>query len=144
MDRGACWAIVHRVAKSWIDWATNIFTSIPFWGLLRWLSGKESACQPRRHRRHCFNPQDRRSPWGGNSNPLQHSCLENPMDIGAWCAAVHGVAKSWTQLKTSTHTIFTPSPALFCISFLASVYIYIYTCDVWHMCMVKCVLINVL
>ncbi|XP_060265516.1 coiled-coil domain-containing protein 25 isoform X2 [Ovis aries] len=40
------------------------------------------------------------SPGGRNSNPLQHSCLENPMDRGAWQAAVHGVAKSWTQLST--------------------------------------------
>ena len=57
MDRWAWWAIVHRVAKSWIDWETNIFTFIPFWGLLRWLSGKESACQCRRHSRHGFNPR---------------------------------------------------------------------------------------
>ena len=35
----------------------------------------------------------------GNGNPLQYSCLENPMDGGAWQATVHGVAKSWTQLK---------------------------------------------
>ena len=35
----------------------------------------------------------------GNGNPLQYSCLENPMDRGAWWAAVHGVAQSWTQLK---------------------------------------------
>ena len=34
----------------------------------------------------------------GNGNPLQDSCLENPMDRGAWWATVHGVAKSWTQL----------------------------------------------
>ena len=32
----------------------------------------------------------------GNGTPLQYSCLENPMDGGAWWAAVHGVAKSWT------------------------------------------------
>ena len=35
----------------------------------------------------------------GNGNPLQSSCLENPMDRGDWRAAVHRVAKSWTQLK---------------------------------------------
>ena len=35
----------------------------------------------------------------GNDNPLQCSCLENPRDGGAWWAAVHGVAQSWTQLK---------------------------------------------
>ena len=36
-----------------------------------------------------------RSPGEGNANPLQYSCLENPMDQGAWCATVHGVTKSW-------------------------------------------------
>ena len=35
----------------------------------------------------------------GYGTPLQYSCLENPMDRGAWWAAVHGVAKSWTQLS---------------------------------------------
>ena len=40
----------------------------------------------------------------GNGNPLQYSCLENPMDGGAWWAAVHGVAKSWTQLSNFTFT----------------------------------------
>ena len=38
-----------------------------------------------------------RSPGEGNGNPLQYFCLENPMDGGAWRAAVHRVAKSWTQ-----------------------------------------------
>jgi len=33
----------------------------------------------------------------GNGNPLQYSCLENPMDRGAWWAIVHAVTKSWTQ-----------------------------------------------
>ena len=40
-----------------------------------------------------------RSPREGNDKPLQYSCLENPMDRGAWQARVHGVAKSWTQLS---------------------------------------------
>ena len=40
-----------------------------------------------------------RSPGVGNGNPLQYSCLENPMDRGAWWAAVHGVTKSWTRLS---------------------------------------------
>ena len=38
-------------------------------------------------------------PGGGHGNPLQYSCLENPMDRGAWGATVHRVAKSWTGLK---------------------------------------------
>ena len=40
-----------------------------------------------------------RSPGGGNSNALQYSGLENPMDRGAWWATVHRVRKSWTQLS---------------------------------------------
>ena len=40
-----------------------------------------------------------RSPGGGHGNPLEYSCLENPMDRGAWWAIVHGVAKSQTQLS---------------------------------------------
>ena len=39
-----------------------------------------------------------------NGNPLQYSCLENPMDRGAWWAAVHGVATSWTRLSNFTFT----------------------------------------
>ena len=50
-------------------------------------SGKEYAC-PRG-----FDPWVRKIPGEGNGNPLQYSCLGNPMDRGAWQAAVHGVAK---------------------------------------------------
>ena len=41
-------------------------------------------------------PGSGRSPGEGNGNPLQYSCLENPMDLGAWWATIHGVAKSRT------------------------------------------------
>ena len=41
-------------------------------------------------------PGPGRSPGGGHGHPLQYSCLENPMDRGAWRATVHGVAKSQT------------------------------------------------
>ena len=44
-------------------------------------------------------PRSGRSPGGGHSNPLQFSCLENPMDRGAWWAMVHRFIKRWTQLK---------------------------------------------
>ena len=50
-------------------------------------------------------PESGRYPGEGNGNPFQYSCLENPMDRGAWWALVHGVANSRTQLKQlSTHS----------------------------------------
>ena len=49
-------------------------------------------------------PGSGRYPGEGNSNPLQYSCLENPMDRGAWWATVHGVAKSRTRLSDLTLT----------------------------------------
>ena len=63
-------------------------------------SGKEPACQYRRHKRHGFDPWVMKIPWRrASQNPLQYSCLENPMDRGAWRAAVHRVTKSRTRLK---------------------------------------------
>ena len=38
-------------------------------------------------------------PGGGHGNPLQYSCLGNPMDRGAWLSTVHGVTKNWLQLS---------------------------------------------
>ena len=43
-----------------------------------------------------LTPGSGRSPEGGHDNPLQYSCLENPVDRGAWQATDHGIAKSWT------------------------------------------------
>ena len=63
------------------------------YGLLRWLSGKESAYQAGNAG---YVPGLRRSSGEGNGNPLQYSCLENPMDGGAWQSTVHGVANSRT------------------------------------------------
>ena len=59
-------------------------------------AGKESACSAGDLG---SIPGLRRSPGGGNGNPVQYSGLENPMDRGAWQGTVHGVAKSWTQLS---------------------------------------------
>ena len=66
----------------------------------QWLGGKEFA----------FNAGDvdsipglGRSLGEGNGNPLEYSCLENPMDGGAWWATVHGVAKSRTRLSDLTY-----------------------------------------
>ena len=57
---------------------------------------KESACDTGNER---SIPGSGRCPGGGNGNPLQYSCLENPMERGAWRAAVHGVVKSQTPLR---------------------------------------------
>ena len=59
----------------------------------RWLSSKESACKAGATG---SIPGSGRSPEEGNVYPLQYSCLENPMDRGAWRATVHGVGKSQT------------------------------------------------
>ena len=69
-------------------------------GRLPWcLSGKESACSEGATRDMGLIPGSGRSPGGGNGNALQCSCLENPMDRGAWWATVHGVTKNWTWLS---------------------------------------------
>ena len=61
-----------------------------------WFSGKESPCDAGASG---SIPGLGRPPGAGNGNPLQDSCLENPMDGGVWQAIVHGVAKSQTQLS---------------------------------------------
>ena len=63
-------------------------------GLPRWLSGKESACIAGATENAGLIPGSERSPGGGHGNPLQYSCLENPMDREAWQATVHRIAKS--------------------------------------------------
>ena len=69
-------------------------------GLLRWLRGKETACDAE----DAGDPGSitglGRSPEGGHGNPLQYSCLENPMDRRAWQAAVHGVSRVKHDLMT--------------------------------------------
>ena len=62
----------------------------------RWCSGKESTCQAGDA---CLVPGLGRSPGIGNGNLLQYSGLENPMDRGAWQAAVLGVTESQTWLS---------------------------------------------
>ena len=64
--------------------------------LHRWLSDKEPICQAEDVG---SIPKSGRSPGVGNCNPLQDSCLENPMDRGAWQATDHGVTKESDMTK---------------------------------------------
>ena len=74
-------------------------------GFPRCSVGKESACNAGDAGVVGSIPGSGRSPGGWHGNPLQYSCLENPMNKGAWRATIHGVAKSQTGLKLlSTHT----------------------------------------
>ena len=68
--------------------------------------GKEPTCQCRLDIRNIGPiPGLERSLGGGHSNPLQYSCLENPLDRGVWRAAVLRFKQSWAQLKQlSMHT----------------------------------------
>ena len=66
-------------------------------GFLHSLVGKESACNAGDPR---SIPGSERSPGEGNGNPLQDSCLQNPMDRGAWQATVHGVVRVGHDLAT--------------------------------------------
>ena len=65
-------------------------------GLPCWLSDEESICSSGDAG---YIPGSGRCPGGGNGNPLQYSCLENPMDGGAWWAIIHGVGRN-EQLST--------------------------------------------
>ena len=65
-------------------------------GLPWWLNGKESACKAGDPG---LIPGRGRSSGGRHGNPLLYSCLEDPMDRGAWWATVHGVVQSWTRPK---------------------------------------------
>ena len=97
MDRGA-W---HKIAKSWTrlkQLNTNtIYTSWAFQVVLMVKNPPTNAVDIRDVG---LIPQSGRSPGGGHSNPLQYSCLENPMDRGVWWATVHGVTESDTTEAT--------------------------------------------
>jgi len=77
-------------------WLSILYRSSICMGLPWQLSGKESACSVEDPG---SIPGLGRSPGGGHGNPLQHSCLENSMDRGAWWAPVHGVTHSRTRLS---------------------------------------------
>ena len=78
-----------------------------------------------------FNHWLGRSPGGGNGNPLQYSCLKNPMDRGAWWAPVQWVTKRRTRLSNLAHTnkklltYLQLDSSLYCILLMLSIFQYI-------------------
>ena len=89
--------LIKFVTILFLFYVLVFFTKMYFgYGLPRWLNGKESACNAGDL---CFIYGLGRSPGGENGNPLQYSCLENPIDRGAWWATIHGVEKESHMTK---------------------------------------------
>ena len=78
------------------------------------LSGKESACQCRSHRRLGLITGSGRFPWGRHGNPLQYSCPTNSMDRGVWQATVHGGHKESDMTEQHPQGC-TPQNLLHCV-----------------------------
>ena len=89
---------ISQADKFGADWMDVLSRGLPRW--------EENSCANAADIRDIDStPGSGRSPGGGHGNPLQYSCLENPVDRGAWRAIIHGVAKSGTRLKwLSTHS----------------------------------------
>ena len=87
----------HRfVCRCFLHWEEFLGPSGRL-GIPRWLSGKESSCNPGDARDVGSTPALGRSPGEGNGNRLRYSCLENSIDRGAWPAIFHRVANSRIQ-----------------------------------------------
>ena len=87
-----------------LDWSLAGFETVKREGGLPDGSASEgSTCQCRRPKRHRFDTWVGRIPWRRKWQPAQYSCLETPMDRGAWWDTVHGVAKSRTRLSVYAH-----------------------------------------
>ena len=90
----------------WVFLSPHLYTLMLLLGFPGGLVGKEPACNAGDAGDMGSIPGSGRSPGGGHSNPLQYSCLENPMDRGAWWAIAHN-SQSQTRLKwLSMHASF--------------------------------------
>ena len=104
-EKEAWHVTVHGVTESdTTEWLNNSNSTLNI-GLPGGASGKEPTRQCRKAREMGLIPGLARSPGGGHDNPLHYSCLENPMDRGAWWVTVHRVIKSQKWLNNWTTTI---------------------------------------
>jgi len=106
-DGGAWWAAIYGVAQSQtrLKWLSSSNSNLVYKASQMLLMVKNLPANAGDIRDVGSIPGLGRSPGGGHGNPLQYSCLENPMDRGAWQATVLGVTKSQTWLKQlCTHT----------------------------------------
>ena len=134
-----CWALSCVVGIMW-DPRGKRQLSLCFWkmpgknmDLSWWLRGKESVC--------CAGDaglilRSGRSPGGGNGNPLQYSCLGNPMDRENWWVTIHRVTKSQTWLSSWAQKKKTRNPKITntCISFTNSFYMALLICSSPGLC----------
>ena len=122
MGRGAWWAAVHGVAKSWTRLGDFTFTfhfhalekeMATHSSVLAWRipgTGEPGGLPSMGSHRVGHDLSDLAAAAAahflgeGNGTPLQYSCLENPVDGGTWWSAVHGVTKSRTRLSNFTFT----------------------------------------
>ena len=83
------WPVCERLKLEttlYLEWAAQVES----------IFSKESTCNAGDARDAGSIPELGQFPGGGNGNPPQYSCLENPMNSGAWWVTVYGIAKSWT------------------------------------------------
>ena len=90
---------INILSKTDRHWCVELKFIKYYYGLPRWLSSKESTCQRRKRQRHGFNSWVGKIPWRRKWQPAQYSCLENPMDRGAWQATVHQGLKESDMTK---------------------------------------------
>ena len=96
-DALICWPQEDLVNSTW---ALSLYLNKCYYkGFPSGAAVKQSTCNAGDAGDIGLIPGSGRAPGGEHGNPLQYSCLENPMDRGAWWATVRGTAKSWTWLR---------------------------------------------
>ena len=93
MDREARWATVHGVRELDTTELLALSLSLHKQSIMGFPGDSAMKNLLANAGDMCMIPGSGRSPAGGNGNPLQYSCLGNPMDRGAWWATVHGIAE---------------------------------------------------